>query len=177
MQPNMQERKESKSVAELARKARKNFKDFDKTTIEFLRQFNERDIRIVPDPNSKEQMEIADEFSTNFTLYQVDVQRHENAVKQTLQKFSDKLDAVHPKEDEDMQTKDVDEFEVHELTEAISDRVESSVRLMLSINKIKAHGMVHDGEGLLKKLKECQEDNRRLSNQILEYKDKLGIKN
>jgi hypothetical protein len=50
------------------------------------------------------------------------------------------------------------------------------------IRDAKTQGMIHDGTRVREKLKECQEklldsqeDNRKLSQQLLEYKNRLGI--
>ncbi len=151
--------------------------DFEIPIREFLREFNERDIQVTPNPASREQVELANNLSTAITVYQSAVIVHEHALKEFWKKFRAKLDSVKSVANAEPVDIQDEEFGFRELSEAISSRVEGSTKLMLWINNVRAHGMVHDGEGLVKKLRQCQEDNVKLSSQILDYKNELGIKN
>jgi hypothetical protein len=156
--------------------AKRAIKEAERSIQEFLQQFNERDIRVVPNPESKEQNDLANELSDTITVYEFAVESHEYARKDTLKKFREKLDSPQGNA-ENIEIEDADDLGVQELTETTKARVQASLNLMHCINKVKAHGMVHDGEGLVKKLRQCQADNVKLAAQILEYKNKLGIKN
>lgn len=124
------------------RSAKEIFEPLD----EFIRQFDDRDIEVRPDPASSIQTRLAVDLSDLMTEYR-NHQRSESGYA---------LVGNRP-------------------SSAWTNRLEVALDLEEVIRDVKAQGMVHDGTQLKKKLTECQEDNRKLSLQVLEYKNRLGL--
>jgi hypothetical protein len=62
-----------------------------------------------------------------------------------------------------------------DIRELLIKRHEAALELLDSITTGIAFGVIRPAEGLLQKLKGCEEDKRRLSRQILEYKKDLKL--
>ena len=132
-------------------------KDFERLD-EFIRQVDELEIEIRSDPSSSEQVE----FAKSLFYYVTEYKR-----LRRLQLGSTKL----PQERRQHDVRNMDE----EIQEA-------ATMLNFCITGVKIHGMVHPGSEVHKKLKQyqeelkqCREDNRNLSLQLLEYKKRLGL--
>lgn len=114
---------------------------------DFIQQFDDRDIEIKPDPALPAQIDLAQTLSYYVTKYN-DLKRLQLGYIETK---SERQNTAWEK------------------------RMEVAFQLERLIRDAKAQGMVHDGTQLRERLKECQEDNRKLSLQLLEYKNRLGL--
>ena len=117
---------------------------------EFIRSYDDQDIEFRPDPSSYEQTDVAKTLSVLMIDYK--------KLKRGLRNGSVSKEAF-----------------LRKRTSLIDD-------LELLISQAKALYIIHDGSQRIKKLKECeeklresQEDNWKLSQQLLEYKNRLGI--
>jgi hypothetical protein len=131
--------------------------DFERLD-EFIRQFDDCDIEIRPDPSLWEQVDLAKSL-----LYYL----REYKGLRRLQ-----LESTKPSQERSQ----------HGLRKMDEEIQEAATMLDYCITGVKTQGMVHPGSELPKKLKkrqeeltECREDNRKLSLQLLEYKNKLGL--
>jgi len=134
--------------------ARGLFKALD----EFIRQFDDRDIEVRPDPALDFQIRLAQDLSSLMMEYKT-ATRLQHSYQNTASAL-----------------------EIQQAHSTREKRFKIALDLEDCIREVKAQGMVHDGTQLFKKLKECQEklldsqeDNRKLSQQLLEYKNKLGL--
>jgi hypothetical protein len=62
-----------------------------------------------------------------------------------------------------------------ELQEPFMKRLQSAIALEQSIDQARSYGLILPTEQIRTKLKDCEENNRRLSTQILDYKKKLNL--
>lgn len=121
---------------------------------DFIQQFDDRDVEIRPNSALPQQIDLAQTLSVLMTRYN-DAMR----LQRQYAEIGDQRENT-----------------------AWENRMKLALHLERLIRDAKAQGMVHDGtrmrEGLKEcqeKLRECQEDNWKLSQQLLEYKNRLGI--
>jgi len=130
----------------------KDFEQLDK----LIRQIDDLEIEIRPDLSSWEQADLAKSLHHYMTEYKR-VRRLQLESMKTPQQRSQQVPA--------------------NIGEEIQ---ENATMLNFCIDGARVHGMVHPGSEIPKKLKECQEelkacqeDNRKLSLQLLEYKNRV----
>lgn len=114
---------------------------------EFIQQFDDHEIEVRPDPASDFQIRLAQNLSFWMREYK-----------------------AHRRLELGMTG-----FEPRYVTRSDS-RLEVALELERLVSDVRSQGMVHDGTRLKKELEECREDNRKLSLQLLEYKNRLGLK-
>jgi hypothetical protein len=132
-------------------------KDFERLD-EFIRQFDDTDVEIRPDPSSWQQIDLAKSLHYYIREYK-GLRRSQ-------------LESMKPPQQRNQ----------HVPANINEEIQEAASMLDYCIDGVKTQGMVHPGSELPKKLKQCQEelkecreDNRNLSLQLLEYKNKLGL--
>jgi hypothetical protein len=145
---------------------------------EFLTQFDDRDILVIPNPDSKEQVELSTSLGSAITAYQHARISHEAALKAAARRLREDVEHMTKGTDSNVVEQEVWEevlsiIDFRDANKTLEARVNDAVLLLQCINAVKAHGMVHDGQGLSRKLRECQADNAKLSAQILDYKKRL----
>lgn len=121
---------------------------------DFIQQIDDRYIEIRPDPSLPAQIRLAQILSALMTKYE-DVRRIQHGYTEAG---------------------DEQENTIWE------KKMKLALELEPLIRDAKTQGMIHDGTRVREKLKECQEklrqsqdDNWKLSQQVLEYKNKLGL--
>jgi hypothetical protein len=142
----------------------------------FIQQLDNFEIEVKPDLNSQKQTIIADKLHVTIEAYRATTDQYKFAAKG--QQFAASHEA-HPSTDYEREkvAEALEMLTPEQVDKAWEQRYAAAAVLRLCITQAKTHGMVHPGPTLLKELKQCREDMARLSAQILEYKNKLGIKN
>jgi len=142
---------------------------------EFKRQVDDEEIEVRPDSSVKRQNDIAKLLGSDLDYFETkdeELQEKLNVLRREKQK------AVRP----DTEYVSAEEYMVPaepnspETDELLTELYECALGIREQITAARVHGMVHPTEELRKKYKQCMEDNAKLSNQILEYKTKLGLK-
>jgi hypothetical protein len=137
---------------------------------DFIQQIDGRYIEIKPNPALPAQMKLAQTLSAMINEYN-DWKSEDDHYNARITQEINQLWHLPPAGTE-------------ERMRALEKRMELAIELEPLIRDAKIQGMVHDGTRATEKLKDCQqalskcrEDNRKLSQQVLEYKNKLGLKN
>ncbi len=144
----------------------------------FIQQLDNFEVEVKPEPTSQKQIIVADKLSVAIALYRATTEQYKTLVRGC--KVKDSHEGEYETRDEyerEKLTEALQELTPQKVDEAWQARYDAASNLHLCITQAKTHGMVHQGPDVLKQLKQCREDNAKLSAQILEYKNKLGIRN
>jgi hypothetical protein len=132
-------------------------KDFERLD-NWVQQFDGSEIDVKPDPNVWEQVDLANGLSFYIKQYKGFRRLQLESFKPPQQRTQQ----VPPNINEELQ--------------------EAATMLDYMITAVKSQGIVHPGSEVYKKLEKCQddlkkcrEDNRNLSLQVLDYKNRLGL--
>jgi len=149
---------------------RQNFRDVDS----FIQKLDDFEIIVKHNPSSQKQVIIADKLSVAITLY-----------RQTTRQLKTMLKGKEIKDTHvgEWQTKnDRERKQIEEVLTALTpegidkawdERYDAAAQLRLCMTQAKTHGMVHPGSAVLKKLKQCRDENKRLNKELV----LLGFRN
>lgn len=136
-----------------------------------------------PDANSKRQRWVAEDVADSIHSYE-EASRHLQErlieVRAEVKKSGDPSNWTGTVDFEDADLLKATQFVVTmihapELGDLMTKCYEAALKLIDHITTATALGVIRPSDGLSQKLKECEEDKRRLSRQILEYKKDLKL--
>jgi len=154
----------------------------------FVKQFDEGDLVVQPNLSSRHHRKRATRLSTAISSYKVareyyltKMDEARAGAKEDEEDIEESKTMVGRPEDfaadYDAVPEELDGFKpilwmfrLIAPANAWKKRLDSACELQAQIVDVRAYGMVQDGPGLKTKLKQCQDDNAKLSAQILDYK-------
>jgi len=152
-----------------------------------LRLWNDEEKVLRPDPNNKSQVRLATKFSEVINQYEscqgfLRYKKRERTIesKGQLEKVTRLLANAgepDPKRLAKALTTALPLILENQALGFVEKTFDAAINLREVYNEAKAQRVLIDGEALAKKLKQCQEDNEKLSRQILEYKAEYSLRN
>jgi hypothetical protein len=153
----------------------------------FIQQLEGLEIEVRPAPNVKRQVEIADDLADLIEEYKRTSANSDPIIARERDRLQKSAKVIHNAQITDTPAQVTEQMKAFvdlfltepvispEANKAFAKKRDVALELRQTITDARTQGMIHEGEGVRDQLEQCQQENRKLSKQILEYKTKLHL--